>query len=56
MKIEREVCEEKVNEVFEKMNEVKEWFDKNWDEMDDDGKCCWENYCANMIESLKFYL
>lgn len=33
-----------------------EWFDKNWDEMDDEGKCCWENYCANMVESLNFYL
>ena len=56
MKIEREECERKVNEVFEKMNEVKEWFDKNWEEMDDEGKCCWENYCANMVESLNFYL
>ena len=48
MKIERVECERKVNEVFEKMNEVKEWFDKNWDEMDDEGQNCWENFIENI--------
>jgi hypothetical protein len=48
MKIEREECERKVNEVFEKMNEVKEWFDSNWDSIGEEGRNCWENFVENI--------
>jgi len=56
MKIKIEECEGKVNEVNEKMNELKKWIDKNWEEIDEEGKEYWMNYCADMVESLNFYL
>jgi hypothetical protein len=56
MKIKREECEGKVNEVNEKMNELKKWIEKNWEDMDEEGKEYWENYCADMVASFNFYL
>ena len=48
MKIKVEESQAKVNSAIEKLEEVKSWFDNNWDNIEEEGQCCWENFVENI--------
>jgi len=48
MKIKVEESQVRVNSAIEKLEEVKDWFDSNWDSIGEEGQNCWENFVENI--------